>query len=469
MPTVQTQYSSVRQIPLGMQLTTWALLLCLGGCNAFFRPGQAGGGGKVNDAQLQQTMEEWREAKPSIDKLAKLEGDLDFLLNEVSKMSAIGQVPGLPAGAPPTNTTTNIITEETVRVDATGQAQVQQAAPAQATSAADTAMPAGSPIATTSTTSTTNQAPHTTIEGNFIGGGQATPTNFQCTQMYTNNYQKNLAFFSFPRLSIASSNLGALSNVEQHLPMLLSANLRNRHGVPAVLEFGQSFSPNGNNELDASEQIQTLGRQSNSQYLVSGEVDDMSLVNPDSVAKPGLYTRFVSGVHDTFKFSSRFDKRSRQFSFTLKVRDSITGQLVFAKQYKTYGKWNSSANTKAGFAAPAFWQTDYGQQVKYLVGKASDELAGALQCQPFIARVDTQAGRDKLVIHSGTNNGLQTGDALELYQLVYEPVTGQYQRYATRMIKRRSKVYLMEVYPGHSVGHVVDEPLLSGQYIVKAL
>lgn len=455
----QLKLTSAHPLPPGLKLTAWTLLLCLGGCSTFFHPGRVGGNGKVNDAELNQTMAEWREAKPSIEKLAKLEGDLNFLLDEVSKMSAIGQVPGLPAGTPASGTSSGLITEETVRVDATGQAQVQQTSPEQAAPAANTAM----------STTTVTQTPYTTVEGNFMGSGQVMPTNFQCAQTYANSYQKNLAFFSFPRLTTASSNLGALSNVEQHLPMLLSANLRNRHGLPAVLEFGQSFSPYGSNELDASEHIQTLGRQSNAQYLVSGEVDDMSLVNPNSVAKPGLYTRFVSGVHDLFNFSSGFDKRSRQFSFTLKVRDSITGQLVFAKQYKTFGKWNASANTKAGFAAPAFWQTDYGHQVKYLVGKASDELAGALQCQPFIARVDTQAGRDKLVIHSGANNGLQTGDSLELYQLIYEPVTGQYQRYAARMVKRRSKVYLMEVYPGHSVGHVVDEPLLSGQYIVKAL
>lgn len=442
----QQHKPAARRTPLGLQLTTWALLLCLGGCNAFFRPGQIGSSGKVNDAQLQQTMEEWREAKPSIDKLAKLEGDLDFLLNEISKMSVIGQVPGLPA---------NTMAQETVSVTpVTTTAEINTPETTQSL----TEIPANAP--TTVTTLTT--------QGNFVAEGQMMPTNFQCTQSYTNNYQKSMAFFSFPRLKMESSKLGALHQVEQHLPMLLSANLRNRHGVPATLEFGQSFSPS-NNELDAAEQTQRLGRQSNTQYLVSGEVDDMSLVHPDTIAKPGLYTRFVSGLHDTLHFNSRLDKRSRQFSFTLKVRDSITGQLVFAKQYKTYGKWNASAETKAGFAAPAFWQTDYGQQVKYLVGKASDELAGALQCQPFIVRVDTQSSRDKLVIHSGANNGLQTGDAMELYQLVYEPISGQYQRYATRMVKRRSKVYLTEVYPSHSVGHVIDEPLLSGQYIVKAL
>lgn len=422
------------------------LLMCLGGCNAFFHPG----GSKGSDAQLQQTLEEWREVKPSIDKLAKLEGDLDFMLNEISKMSVIGQVPGQAYTAGSGAVTPGIITAETVSIDAKGQAQPQIQA-----------QPLNQPANSGATT-------YYADAGFIPGAGIPTNFNAQCTQGFSNEYQKSLAFFSFPRQTAESSKLGALHQVEQHLPMLLSANLRNRHNMPAALELSQGLALH-TSELDASEQIQRLGRQHNAQYMVSGVVEDMSLINPKSVTHPGLYTRFVNSAHDALGANTRFDKRSREFSFSLSVRDAITGQLVFAKQYKTFGKWNLPANIKTGFAAPNFWQTDYGQQVKYLVGIASDELANTLQCQPFMARVDTQAGKDKLVIHSGTNNGLKTGDALELYQLVYEPVTGQYQRYTARTVKRRSKVFLTEVYPGHSVGHVVDEPLLGGQYIVKAL
>jgi hypothetical protein len=441
------------RLPVHMKRVSWAVLLCLGGCNAFFHPG----GSKDPDAQVKQTLEEWREVKPSIERLTKLEGDLDFMLNEISKMSVIGQVPGQAYTGASGTVTPGIITAETVSIEANGQAQPQAQALAQPQSQQQLQnQPANSSV-------TTFYA-----DPGFISGA-GIPTNFnaQCAGL-SNQYQKSLAFFSFPRQTAESSKLGALHQVEQHLPMLLSANLRNRHHLSAALEFGQSFVTNGN-ELDASAQIQHLGRNTNSQYLVSGVVDDMSLVNPKSVTNPGLYTRFVNSAHDVTGTKSTFDKRSRQFSFTVNVRDAITGQLVFAKQYKTFGKWNLPANSTTGFASPTFWQSDYGQQVQFLVGLASDELAGVLQCQPFMARVDTQAGKDKLVIHSGTNNGLKTGDSLELYQLIYEPVVGQYQRYAARTVKRRSKVYLTEVYPSHSVGHVVDEPLLSGQYIVKAL
>lgn len=447
----------------------WVAILCLGGCSTFFHPGRVAGSGdsgKVDDAALKQTVDEWREAKPNIEKLAKLEGDLNFLLNEVSKMSEIGQVPGMPiAGGPnsvaggPNSVKVPSISEETLTIDANGQVVAR-----------NNNAPAGDSSYTNTGTINSTEANTGAMAYGGNNGGVVNFANFQCPQPFNNGYQKNLAFFSFPRVKTDSSKVGALYKVEQHLPMLIGANLYNRHGIPAPLQLGNSFASAGERgELDTADQLQTLARQHRAQYFVTGDVDDMSLTYTDSVVDPGLYTRFVSGVHDLFHFNSRLDKRSRVFSFTLEVRDSITGQIVFAKRYKTFGKWNTSADAKEGFASPEFWKTDYGHQVQYLVGKASDELASSLQCQPFMARVDSRMSQDMVVIHSGASNGLQVGDAMELYQLVYEPVTGQYQRYETRLIKKRGKVYLTEVYPGHSVGHVVDEPLLNGQYVVRAL
>jgi hypothetical protein len=103
-----------------------------------------------------------------------------------------------------------------------------------------------------------------------------------------------------------------------------------------------------------------------------------------------------------------------------------------------------------------------------LVAAASDEVAAVVNCQPYLASVDSRPGRQQIVIHSGSNNGLRSGDSLELYQLDYQPVTGEYQRFDTRLIRRDAQVYLTEIYPSHSVAHVVDQPLLNGQYVVKA-
>src|SRR5690606_6168988 len=121
-----------------------------------------------------------------------------------------------------------------------------------------------------------------------------------------------------------------------------------------------------------------------------------------------------------------------------------------------------------GFGSPRFWKSDYGRQISQLVARASDELAAAIECQPYIARIDAHPGQQQVVIHSGANNGLRAGDTLELYQLVMQQATGEYDKFDTRLIKRNTPVYLTEVYPSHSVANISDEILLHGQYLALA-
>lgn len=445
-----------------------SLLLCLtllgvAGCGMFQSDSkktivtESGEKIDLDDATVKQYVEEWANSKPSIDRLADMENDLVFLLAEVSKMSDLGQTPGVArTSAPPAIT------------------QKSAAAP----------MTMTAPLTTTQTAVTTNQpttiiapAPTTFIQTSSgttsYGMGATAPINtpgqFLCPEPFNNDYKKSIAFVSFPRVVPVSSNLGALQQVEQHLPLLIGANLRNRHSMLTPTYLRESFaSASMRGEVNAAAQAQALSKQNRVQFFVSGEVDDMTLTFPNSVENPSYYTRFVSGAHNFLHINTSLDKRSRVFSFKLEVRDGFTGQIIFSNQYRTFGKWKASPETQMGFGSPRFWETDYGIQVQHLVAKASDDMASAISCQPYMARVDSSPGQQQVVIHSGTNNGMHSGDTLDLYQLVYQPVTGEYQRFDTRLVKRNGRVYLTEIYPSHSIGHVVDETLLSGQYLVKA-
>lgn len=324
---------------------------------------------------------------------------------------------------------------------------------------------ASTPIIQTSTT-------ETTVAQTTMADIPAAPNNQAltvCPEPVSNDFRKSIAFVSFSRNSPVSSSLGALHQVEQKLPLLMGTNLTNRHALPTPIYLRESFtSANVRGDINAAAQAQAISKQHRVQFFVSGQVDDMAMTFPSTVENPSYYTRFVNGAHNLLHINTPLDKRSRVFSFTLEVRDGFTGQIVFNNHYQTFGKWKASPETQMGFGSPRFWKTDYGLQVQQLVAKASDDLAKAIYCQPYMARVDSLPGQQQVVIQSGTNNGLNNGDILDLYQLVYQPVTGDYQRFDTRLVKRNGRVYLTEIYPSHSVGQVVDETLLSGQYLVKA-
>jgi len=121
-----------------------------------------------------------------------------------------------------------------------------------------------------------------------------------------------------------------------------------------------------------------------------------------------------------------------------------------------------------GFGTSRFWKSDYGEEIQKLVAKASDDMASAINCQPYVARIESSPGQQQVVIQSGANSGLHRGDTLDIYQLIHQPISGEYQRFDTRLIKRTGHIQLIETYPSHSVGNVVDETLLGGQYLIKA-
>ncbi|WP_323816179.1 flagella assembly protein FlgT middle domain-containing protein [Cellvibrio sp. NN19] len=334
--------------------------------------------------------------------------------------------------------------------------------------------PAAAPVVGTAPVSSNSgaAAPQAAAQQNYTAANTSSGDDRKqsnCPDPSINEYKKSIAFTSFPRRVPSTGNLGGLQHVEQQLPELLGGNLHNRHSMLALTYLkGGLQSANARGEINAATQAQTLSKQHRVQFVVSGEVDDMTLSHPETVVNPGLYTRFMNGTHDLLHINTPLDKRYRAFNFKVEVRDGFTGHIVFTNHYHTFGKWKVDPHAQVGFGSPEFWETDYGSQVQQLISLASDEMASTINCQPYIARIDAAPGQQQIVIHSGNSNGLHSGDTLDLYQLVYQPITGEYQRSDTRLVKRSGRVQLIETYPSHSIGNVIDETLLGGQYVVKA-
>ena len=328
--------------------------------------------------------------------------------------------------------------------------------------------PAANPPTTTPVSQSTSQ-PGGQAQVPTAAANSSQPKQLNCPDPTLKDYKKSVALTVFPRRVPSTGNLGGLQHVEQKLPELLGANLHNHHSMLALSHLpGSLLSADARGELNTATQVQALSKQHRVQFIVSGEVDDMALRFPASVVNPGLYTRFINGTHNLLHINTPLDKRYRAFNFKVDVRDGLTGHIVFSNHYHTFGKWKPAPNVQVGFGSPQFWETDYGDQVRQLIELASDEMAGAINCQPYFARVDAAPGQQQIVIHSGNSNGLHSGDTLDIYQLVYLPITGEYQRSDTRLVKRTGRVQLIETYPSHSIANVIDETLLGGQYVVKA-
>jgi len=291
--------------------------------------------------------------------------------------------------------------------------------------------------------------------------------NNQCTAAANNTLQKTLLVTAFPRSNPLSSSAGELSAVEHQLPQLLSQQLVAKHSAIAPVQLGQSLpNPANSNDHLLAQQIQQIARNQHTQLVLSGDVIDMGMAHPEATYNPGIYRRVVNGIFDSIGIKNRFDKRDRIFSFQVNLRDGFTGQTLFNKRYDTYGVWDSRKNT--GFGTPLFWKSDYGEQVKELIKFASREIGQVIQCQPFIAQIDSRAGQTQILLQGGANNGLRTGDTLSLYQMIVQGSETTYDKHQVRLVNRNTAIELREVFPSHSIGVINGTTFLSGQFLAVA-
>lgn len=288
-----------------------------------------------------------------------------------------------------------------------------------------------------------------------------------CASSDHNSLQKSLLLTAFPRLTPTTSSAGDLADADYLLPQLLGNQLTAKHSAITPVHLPEALpSADISSEQLLSQQTRQLARKQHTQLVLSGEIVDMAMANPSATYNPGLYRRFMNGVYDLLPIKTHFDKRERLFSFKVNLRDGFTGQSLFSKTYGTYGIWGETG--KVGFATPKFWDSDYGDQVKSLIAKAASEVGDVVQCQPFIALVDTRPGQTQLLLQGGANNGLRAGDTLTLYQLVVQGSENNYDQHNTRLVNRNTAIQLSEVYPSHSLGVISGTTYLTGQFLAVA-
>jgi Flagellar assembly protein T, middle domain len=287
------------------------------------------------------------------------------------------------------------------------------------------------------------------------------PVTTPATHCKTHNqWKKTLTITAMPRLIPTQSNGGNFHHAETAVPRMLAKELDYAIGVESRL-IPQTIS----NTLDEEKKrklAQMIALQQGTQFVLQGEILDMSMRDESSVYSPG----FVQALRNHFtditmmKFS---DNRNRIFSLRLELRDGFTGELLLEDSFQTSGIWKNPK--PVGFISEELWQSQYGRRIKQLIHKAGNQIAQNLQCQPYMAKIETTPGQTELLLQGGANNGLHPGDQLKLYQLVVVASANQYDQYQTRLIKRNLELELKEVYPSHSVAQLKGDDYLNGQYL----
>lgn len=164
-----------------------------------------------------------------------------------------------------------------------------------------------------------------------------------------------------------------------------------RHFVDIPVKLGEKY-----NDQSLTETLRALAAQTDSQYIIYGEINDLSV-------------KFASKNSMTYWISNP----SRHFYLTIYLYDALQGRLLTSKQYRTQAPWQYGKHESADLHSKLFWQKEYGQAILATLDDVNIDLEKQLQCQQPIAKI-ISVHNNSVQINLGKRNGIKKGNLLSL-------------------------------------------------------
>jgi len=168
------------------------------------------------------------------------------------------------------------------------------------------------------------------------------------------------------------------------------------------------------NTVLSAAQVKALAKDLNAQFIVSGKLLDLSFKQTD--IRP---LNLLSGIGGWKDMGQAIHQHSqglyqRQFAAELNLFDGASGTLIESKQYRTHGEQNISVGAY-DLNSNAFWSSQYGMQVSWLLDQQAKMVEDALACLPLRGRI-TRINHDSIELDVGTEALIIPGDKLQVFK-----------------------------------------------------
>lgn len=216
---------------------------------------------------------------------------------------------------------------------------------------------------------------------------------------------KLVAMTNFPLRYRNQAANGAIFNIGAQAANQLFDKMSSHEGnfrvtelFPIAQKFNQSNQPFS---IDDNQQVpqQLLAQQADSQYLLTAEIEDLSIAKSTSKWL-GLIT----------------NSPIREFTISFTLFDGLNGEKVWNKRYSTRAPWTFKKTQRVDTASHSFWQSPYGASINNQLANVLNDIDDKLQCinvKGNVIKVDS----DHLTVNLGKRNGIKMGDSLNIYHL----------------------------------------------------
>lgn len=172
----------------------------------------------------------------------------------------------------------------------------------------------------------------------------------------------------------------------------LSQSLLNmRSYVNKPLKLGEKY-----NDKHLVDTLNSLSIQTDSQYVIFGEINDLSV-------------KFDSKNSLSYWLTDP----KRHFYMTVYLYDAFQGNLIFSKQYRQQTIWEYDKEEKSDLNSKRFWDYQYGKSILSSLDQANTDIFEKIQCILPSARV-IAVESNSVQINLGKRNGLKQGTIINL-------------------------------------------------------
>ncbi|MDP2559880.1 flagellar assembly protein T N-terminal domain-containing protein [Psychrobium sp. 1_MG-2023] len=217
-------------------------------------------------------------------------------------------------------------------------------------------------------------------------------------QCDTAQHTKTLALTQFPILNRQQAVNGSVFDLGKHTSMQLFDKMSLHKGsylAKQLLPIEQLIS--SRDQPFTTNEQQLLTQQADSQYLLTGQIDDISLFQAES---------------KWFGLSNNAPKR--QFSLTMTLFHGLSGERIWSKKYQTIAPWKYKPQQTVDVSSQAFWYSEYGVAINNQLTQAVSDINQRLFCEELTGEV-LKVEPEQLTINLGTMHGLKLGDKLTAF------------------------------------------------------
>jgi hypothetical protein len=227
-------------------------------------------------------------------------------------------------------------------------------------------------------------------------------------------YKKRVGIFTMPLERRQDAIDFPLIETEYPQELLFRLN-QNQHliGISATHHYQPEIPP-----TSASHSIREIAEKLKVQFLVTGQILDMSYYQDDAE-----FMDFVARKKKTKPFKqSLFQKMSgnhvRQLQMEIRIYDGPSEELLHTQRFSHYAYHKIHPGAKIDLQQAQFWVTDYGKIMNKMLFEQVEIIEKTLECKPLRAYI-TNIQQDQLEINAGEEANLNIGDRLKVFHNEY--------------------------------------------------